>query len=53
MYVMLSCLPKCWCGDQDADLLKHGESTACDYECPGDPDDVCGGFWVMSVYEFY
>ncbi|CAM9354592.1 unnamed protein product [Ectocarpus sp. 4 AP-2014] len=27
----------------------HGESTECAYECPGNPDETCGGFDAASV----
>ncbi|CAN0308076.1 unnamed protein product [Ectocarpus fasciculatus] len=43
---------ECFCGGSSTDLLQHGESTACDYECPGDSEQVCGGFYAMSVYSF-
>lgn len=46
-------LRQCWCGDPSTDLVKHGESTACNYKCPGNPDEIYGGFQAMSVYEFY
>lgn len=49
---MPSLSSQCWCGGEETDLTKHGESTACNYECPGNPDEVCGGFNAMSVYEF-
>ncbi|CAN0347628.1 unnamed protein product [Ectocarpus sp. 6 AP-2014] len=43
---------ECFCGGGSTDLLQHGESTSCDYECPGDSDQVCGGFYAMSVYSY-
>ncbi|CBJ30862.1 conserved unknown protein [Ectocarpus siliculosus] len=43
---------ECFCGGSSTDLLQHGESTSCDYECPGDSDQVCGGFYAMSVYSY-
>ncbi|CBN78573.1 conserved unknown protein [Ectocarpus siliculosus] len=43
---------ECFCGGESTDLLQHGESTACDYECPGDSEQVCGGFYAMSVYSY-
>ncbi|CAB1105166.1 unnamed protein product [Ectocarpus sp. CCAP 1310/34] len=43
---------ECFCGGESTDLLQHGESTACNYECPGDSDQVCGGFYAMSVYSY-
>eukprot|EP00903_Cladosiphon_okamuranus_P020532 g18846.t1 len=44
---------ECWCGDQDTDFLTHGEFTACDYECPGNPHAVCGGVNAMDVYKSF
>ncbi|CAN0201782.1 unnamed protein product, partial [Ectocarpus fasciculatus] len=43
---------ECFCGGSSTDLLLHGESTACDYECPGESEQVCGGFYAMSVYSY-
>ncbi|CAM9198809.1 unnamed protein product [Ectocarpus sp. 8 AP-2014] len=43
---------ECFCGGSSTNLLQHGESTSCDYECPGDSDQVCGGFYAMSVYSY-
>ncbi|CAN0347709.1 unnamed protein product [Ectocarpus sp. 6 AP-2014] len=43
---------ECFCGGSSTDLVQHGESTACDYECPGDSDQWCGGFYAMSVYSY-
>lgn len=42
---------KCWCGGQDT-YARHGESTSCDYECSGNPDETCGGFNAVSVYSY-
>lgn len=43
---------KCWCGSADTDYAKHGESTGCTYECPGNPDETCGGFYAAEVYAY-
>ncbi|CAN0426489.1 unnamed protein product [Ectocarpus fasciculatus] len=43
---------ECFCGGSSTDLLEHGESSACTYECPGDSEQVCGGFYAMSVYSY-
>eukprot|EP00903_Cladosiphon_okamuranus_P016219 g14966.t1 len=43
---------ECWCGDDDTDHLKHGESEACDFKCPGDATQNCGGRWAMNVYQY-
>ncbi|CAM9692328.1 unnamed protein product [Ectocarpus sp. 6 AP-2014] len=43
---------ECFCGGSSTDLLEQGESSACNYECPGDSDQVCGGFYAMSVYSY-
>ncbi|CAM9715370.1 unnamed protein product, partial [Ectocarpus fasciculatus] len=39
---------ECWCGNNDAYDV-NGEG-ACDFECGGDPSDICGGNFAMSVY---
>lgn len=51
MYVLR--LWQCWCGGEDTEVTKYGESTACSYECPGDPDQTCGGGWAISVFETF
>ncbi|CAN0432766.1 unnamed protein product, partial [Ectocarpus fasciculatus] len=43
---------ECWCGPDGTDYEKHGESTGCTYECPGNPDETCGGFYAASVYAY-
>lgn len=37
----------CFCGKSYG---KHGISTACNSPCNGDPDSICGGIRVNSVY---
>ncbi|CAN0380528.1 unnamed protein product, partial [Ectocarpus sp. 12 AP-2014] len=41
---------ECWCGAKGADYDANGEGV-CDMPCGGDADEICGGFWAMSVYE--
>ncbi|CAM9480330.1 unnamed protein product [Sphacelaria rigidula] len=43
---------ECWCGDEETNHLQHGESEMCDYSCEGKADEVCGGYWSMSVWEY-
>ncbi|CAN0266624.1 unnamed protein product, partial [Ectocarpus sp. 12 AP-2014] len=43
---------ECWCGPAGTDYEKHGESTECTYECPGSPNETCGGFNAASVYAY-
>lgn len=43
---------KCWCGGEDTDYAKHGESTGCTGECGGNPDETCGGFYAFDVYAY-
>ncbi|CAM9879724.1 unnamed protein product, partial [Ectocarpus fasciculatus] len=42
---------ECWCGAEGADYDAHGASDACTTACAGDADEICGGFYAMSVYE--
>lgn len=42
---------QCFCGGEDTDHLKHGESADCDMPCAGDENEMCGGRWCMSVRE--
>ncbi|CAN0230057.1 unnamed protein product [Ectocarpus sp. 12 AP-2014] len=41
---------ECWCGAEGADYDANGEGV-CDMPCGGDADEICGGFYAMSVYE--
>ena len=43
---------QCWCGGASTDYTAHGESTACDMECPGEADTVCGGHFAMTVWAY-
>ncbi|CAM9126243.1 unnamed protein product, partial [Ectocarpus sp. 4 AP-2014] len=40
----------CWCGSEGADYDANGAGV-CDMPCGGDADEICGGFYAMSVYE--
>ncbi len=42
---------KCWCGSEE-DYNKYGEGL-CDYPCPGDAQQTCGGYYAMSVYTYF
>ena len=42
---------QCWCGAEGADYDVNGASDACTMSCAGDPDEFCGGFYAMSVYQ--
>lgn len=48
----MSSSSKCWCGGDDTDYAKHGESTSCHFECSGNPDETCGGFDAVNVYAY-
>lgn len=48
---------KCYCGD---DPYQYGpedvgdfykQAYDCNYACIGDSNQICGGFWRLSVYE--
>ncbi|CAM9715355.1 unnamed protein product [Ectocarpus sp. 12 AP-2014] len=41
---------ECWCGAEGADYDANGAGV-CDMPCGGDADEICGGFYAMSVYE--
>ncbi|CAM9620491.1 unnamed protein product [Ectocarpus sp. 6 AP-2014] len=41
---------QCWCGAEGADYDANGEGV-CDMPCGGDANEICGGFYTMSVYE--
>lgn len=39
---------ECWCGN--GDYKKYVRSEGCNMECGGDPTEICGGPYAMSVY---
>ncbi|XP_033733248.1 protein SLG1-like [Pecten maximus] len=40
----------CFCGD-DIDMTKLTDGDDCNMPCSGDGNEICGGFWRMSVYK--
>jgi len=40
---------ECFCGNS-LTATKAGESE-CNYKCNGDPQQVCGGYWRISIYK--
>ncbi|CAN0353187.1 unnamed protein product, partial [Ectocarpus sp. 6 AP-2014] len=40
---------ECWCGNNE-DYDANGDGF-CDISCSGDSDEICGGFYSMTVYE--
>ncbi|CAM9655277.1 unnamed protein product [Hapterophycus canaliculatus] len=40
---------ECFCGSDETNHLQHGESDGCDFDCQGNTDEKCGGFWSMNV----
>ncbi|CAM9759383.1 unnamed protein product [Scytosiphon promiscuus] len=41
---------QCFCG-VDSDYSRHGASTDCDMMCTGYPDELCGGYLAIEVFE--
>ena len=39
---------ECYCGD---DYSKYNQTDGCTFECNGNNSQICGGDWVVSVYE--
>ncbi|CAN0158496.1 unnamed protein product, partial [Ectocarpus sp. 13 AM-2016] len=40
---------QCWCGDNEG-YDANGDGV-CEMSCSGDSDEICGGFYSMTVYE--
>ena len=38
----------CFCGTSYG---KYGESDGCNSTCTGDDTEICGDFWLNSVYD--
>ncbi|CAM9210695.1 unnamed protein product [Laminaria digitata] len=43
---------ECWCGKSNDDYDENGTGR-CDYECPGNPAESCGGHLEMTVYAMF
>lgn len=45
--------PQCFCGFADADFDKNGslDEMDCDYLCTANPDQFCGGFNAIEVFQ--
>ncbi|CAN0383030.1 unnamed protein product, partial [Scytosiphon promiscuus] len=41
---------RCWCSNSSS-YDEHGSSKYCNFPCPGDSDETCGGGWAMMVSE--
>ncbi|CAM9258580.1 unnamed protein product [Ectocarpus sp. 4 AP-2014] len=44
---------ECWCTSEpedQVDYARHGEGALCNYDCPGDEDESCGGFNAFELY---
>jgi len=39
----------CFCGNSYG---KYGKATNCDMKCAGNSNEICGGSWANSLYEF-
>ena len=46
-YAGLENSTQCFCGNSYG---KYGESKNCNMKCSGNPNEICGGLWAMSVY---
>ena len=40
---------ECWCGDSAPEDRVTADSE-CNNPCPGDPSQICGGFWRINVF---
>ena len=38
---------QCFCGNSYG---KYGEAENCNMKCSGNPNEICGGFWAISLY---
>lgn len=41
---------QCFCGNSYG-VYHRGKEADCNYECPGDSKEHCGGYWRNSIYE--
>ena len=44
---------QCFCGVESRNYARLGWKwdSECDMTCGGNPDEICGGFWRISVYD--
>lgn len=49
--VFLFCSSECFCGNTIADDVVKLPDPQCNYKCSGDPKQICGGYFTISIYE--
>merc|ERR1719347_1212964 len=42
---------QCFCGNTAPSSSTIAPKRECSYQCPGDTEQLCGGFWRMNVHE--
>ncbi|CAH1776386.1 unnamed protein product, partial [Owenia fusiformis] len=47
LYAGVQSTTQCFCGTSYG---KHGTSTGCNRQCPGDSRQICGGTWANNIY---
>ena len=52
-YAGLQYAIECFCGDSDDDYAIYGPASEsdCSTPCSGNPAEICGGGWRLSVFE--
>ena len=50
-YAGLQFQSQCICVEQPPRESSERGETECDYNCPGDYDSACGGFFLMNFYK--
>ncbi|RDW73720.1 hypothetical protein BP5796_07162 [Coleophoma crateriformis] len=44
---------ECWCGNRiKRTSILAADQSSCNYPCPGNPSELCGGGWRLNVYKY-
>ena len=41
---------ECYCGNK---LRREAKAYRCNHPCEGDSNEICGGHWMISVYDIW
>lgn len=42
---------ECFCGNNQPSYLTKLPDPSCNMKCPGNPKEICGGYFTMNVFE--
>lgn len=42
---------ECFCGNTEPSYLTKLPDPSCNMKCPGNPKEICGGYFTMNIFE--